>query len=185
MGQGVTRMQLLMLNTMFLGGLKEEICNRVLKDGPTEPENSVKAAREIETIHNDKKKDKGVLITSIEEEDELKDGTDVGEVNEDEAAHLQALNAFMRGQGQPQYRFRVRPQGGSQTGSDGIGLKDGFNGTGAIICFFCNKPGHRIAQCRSKATGRGRGGGGHGRRVATVEGGNSRPVQETQNSLNY
>ena len=96
LGQGVRRMQLLMLNTMFLGGLKEEIRNRVLKDGPTEPENSVKAAREIETILNDKKKDKGVFITSIEEEDELEDGTDMGEVDEDEAAHLQALNAIMR-----------------------------------------------------------------------------------------
>jgi hypothetical protein len=30
--QGVTRMQLLMLNTMFLGGLKEEIRNRVLEE---------------------------------------------------------------------------------------------------------------------------------------------------------
>ncbi len=70
-------------------------------------------------------------------------------------------------------------------GSDGIGLKDGFNGTGAIICFFCNKPGHRIAQCRAKATGRGRGGGGRGRRVATMDGGNSRTVQDAQNSLNY
>jgi hypothetical protein len=72
-------------------------------------------------------------------------------------------------------------------GSDGIGLKDGFNGTGAIICFFCNKPGHRIAQCRAKAArrGQGGGGGGRGRRVATVDRGNSRPVQETQNSLNY
>jgi len=194
LGQGVRRMQLLMLNTMFLGGLKEEICNRVLKDGPTEPENSVKAAREIETILNDKKKDKGVFIkkkdkgvfiTSIEEEDELEDGTDMGEVDEDEAAHLQALNAIMRRRGRPQYRFRVRPRGGSQMGSDGIGLKDGFNGTGAIICFFCNKPGHRIAQCRAKAAGRGRGGGGRGRRVATVDGGNSRTVQDAQNSLNY
>ncbi len=70
-------------------------------------------------------------------------------------------------------------------GSDGIGLKDGFNGTGATICFFYNKPGHRIAHCRAKAAGRGRGGGGRGQRIATVEGGNSRPVQETQNSLNF
>jgi hypothetical protein len=96
MGQGVTRMQLLMLNMMFLGGLKEEIHNHMLKDGPTEPENSVKAVREIKTILNDKKKDKGVFITSIEEEDKLEDGTDMGEVDEDKATHLQALNATMR-----------------------------------------------------------------------------------------
>jgi hypothetical protein len=160
MGQGVTRMQLLMLNTMFLGGLKEEICNRVLEDRPMEPEAAMKAAREIETILNDKRKEKGVFVTSIEDTDDLEDGTNVGEVDKDEAAHLQALNAIMRKRGRPQYRFRVRPRGGSQAGSDRIGLKDGFNGTGAIICFFCYKPGYRIAQCRAKAAGRGRGGGG-------------------------
>jgi Retrotransposon gag protein len=160
MGQGVTRMQLLMLNTMFLGGLKEEICNRVLKDGPTEPDASVKAAREIETILNDKRKEKGVFITSIEEEEEPEDGRDVGEVDEEEAAQLQAVNAILRKKGRSLYRFRVRPRGGSQMGIDGIGPRDGFNGTGAVICFFCNKPGHRIAQCRAKAAGRGRGGRG-------------------------
>jgi len=41
MGQGVTRMQLLMLNMMYLGSLKEEIRNCVLEDWPTEPEASV------------------------------------------------------------------------------------------------------------------------------------------------
>ena len=186
MGQGVTRMQLLMLNTMFLGGLKEEIRNRVLKDGPTEPDASVKAAREIETILNDKKKEKGVFVTSIEEEEDPEDGRDVGEVDEEEATQLQAVNAILRKKGRPQYRFRVRPRGGPQIGFHGIGPRDGFNGTGAIICFFCNKPGHRIAQCRAKAAGRGRGGGGtRGRRVATLEGASSRPAQENQNSLNY
>ena len=63
--QGVKRMQLLMLNTVFLGGLKEEIRNRVLESGPTEPDESVKAAREIESIISDKKRDKGVYVTSI------------------------------------------------------------------------------------------------------------------------
>jgi hypothetical protein len=56
--QGVTRMQLLMLNTMFLGGLKEDIRNRVLEEGPTHPDNSVKLAREIESIINDRRKDR-------------------------------------------------------------------------------------------------------------------------------
>jgi hypothetical protein len=160
MGQGVTRMQLLMLNTMFLGGLREEIRNRVLKDGPTEPDASMKAAREIESILNGKKKEKGVYITSIEEEEEPEDGRDVGEVDEEEATQLQAVNAILRKKGRPQYRFRVWPRGGLQMGFDGTGPWDGFNRTGAVICFFCNKPVHRIAQCRAKAAGRGRRGGG-------------------------
>ncbi len=59
MGQGITRMQLLMMNTVFLGGLKEEIRNRVLEEAPTKPDESVKAAREIESILNDKKTQRG------------------------------------------------------------------------------------------------------------------------------
>jgi len=181
--QGVTQMQLKMLNTMFLGSLKEEICNRVLEEGPTHPDDSVKAAREIESILNDKRRDKGVIITSIEEADP-EDGLDVGKVDEEEANHLNAVNAVLRHKGRPKYRFRMRPRGGSQRGSDGIGLRDGFNGTGAIIFFFCNKLGHRIAQCHTKAaSGRGRG-GTRGRRVAAVEATTPKTGQANQDTLN-
>ena len=182
--QGVTRMQLLMLNTMFLGGLKEDIRNRVLEEGPTHPDNSVKLAREIESIINDRRKDRGVVITSIEV-GEAEDGLDVGEVDEEEANHLNAVNAVLRRKGRPQYRFRLRPRGGQQKGSDGNGLRDGLNGTGAIICFFCNKPGHRIAQCYARnGSGRGRGGRGGGRRVATVDTSVSAGTQP-QETLNF
>jgi hypothetical protein len=182
--QGVTRMQLLMLNTMFLGGLKEDIRNRVLEEGPTRPDDSVKLAREIESIINDRRKDRGVVITSIEV-GEAEDGLDVGEVDEEEANHLNAVNAVLRRKGRPQYRFRLRPRGGQQKGSDGNGLRDGLNGTGAIICFFCNKPGHRIAQCYARnGSGRGRGGRGGGRRVATVDTAVS-AVTQPQETLNF
>jgi hypothetical protein len=33
-----------MLNTVFLGGLREEIRTRVLEEGPTEPDESAKLA---------------------------------------------------------------------------------------------------------------------------------------------
>jgi hypothetical protein len=182
--QGVTWMQLLMLNTMFLGGLKEEIQNWVLEEGPTYPDDSVKAARDIKSILNDKRRDKGVVITSIEEGDP-EDGLDIGEVDEEEANHLNSVNAVLRCKGQPQYRFRTRPRGGSQRGSHGIGLCDGFNGTGAIICFFCNKLGHRIAQCHAKAASRRGRGGSRGRRVAAVENSAPKARPTTQDTLNF
>jgi hypothetical protein len=155
MGQGIERMQLLMMNTVLLGGLRDEIRMRVLEEAPTKPQDSVKAAREIESILNNKKAlpQRGFHVTSIDGTDDC-DGTEVGEVDEEEATHLQAINAILRKRGWPQYRFRVWPSGGSQKGSVGTGLKDGFNRTGAIICFFCNKPGHRIAQCNTKASAR-------------------------------
>jgi len=97
----------------------------------------------------------------------------VGEVDEEEAAQLREVNAILRKRGRPQYRFRVRPQRGQQRGS---------YGTGAIVCFFCNKPGHRIAQCRDNpAAKRGRGRGR--RRVAAIE--EVTNGQDSNNSLNY
>jgi len=180
--QGVERMQLLMLNTVFLGGLREEIRNRVLEDGPTNPDDSVKAARDIESIINDKRKEKGFHVTSIEGPPEEEEAEDVGEVDEQEAAQLREVNAILRKKGRPQYRFRVRPQRGQQRGSYGTGANGSFNGTGAIVCFFCNKPGHRIAQCRDNpATKRGRGRGR--RRVAAIE--EVANGQDSNNSLNY
>jgi len=84
-----------------------------------------------------------------------------------------AINAILKRRGHPQYQFRVQPRGGSQKGSDRTGLWDGFNGTGAIICFFCNKPGHWITQCNAKATAC-RGHGFWGQWVATAYGSSTR-----------
>ena len=131
---------------------------------------------------------RGFHVTSIDGTDEG-DGTDVCEVDEEEATQLQAINAILRKKGHPQYKFRVRPRTGWPKGANGIGPRDGFNGTRAIICFFCNKPGHRIAQCHAKAaSGRGRGGGSGsrgGRRVAAVDNGSPKNTPTTQEPLNY
>jgi hypothetical protein len=106
LGQGIERMQLLMMNTVFLGGLRDEIWTRVLEESPTKPQDSVKAAREIESILNDKKgqPQRGFHVTSIDGTNDG-DGTDVGEIDEEEATHLQAINAKLRKKGHPQYKF--------------------------------------------------------------------------------
>ncbi len=175
-------MQLLMLNTVFLGGLREDIRTRVLKVSPTNPDDSVKAAREIESIINDKRREKGFHVTSIEGPPEDEEAEDVGKVDEQEAAQLREVNAILKKRGRPQYRFRVRPHRGQQRGSYGTRANGRFNGTGAIVCFFCNKPGHRIAQCRyNPAAGRGHGRGRQ--RVAAIE--QVASWQDSNNSLNY
>ena len=144
--QGVNRMQWLMLNTVFLGGLREDIRSRVLEEGPTEPDESAQLAREIESIINDRRREKGYNVTNIAASETEADPEDVGEVDEEEAAQLREVNAILKRKGRPQYKFRVKSRGPNASS---------FNGTGAVICFFCNKPGHRIAQCRTKmAAGR-------------------------------
>jgi hypothetical protein len=79
--QGVTGMQLLMLNIVFLGGLREDIRKRVLEEGPTKPDDSVKLAREIELILNDKRRERGFHVISIEGPPEDEKAEDVGEVD--------------------------------------------------------------------------------------------------------
>jgi hypothetical protein len=102
-----------MTNKVFLGSLREEIRTRVLEEAPTKPQDSVKAAREIESILNDKKArpQKGFHVTSIDGTDDG-DGTDVSEVDEEEATHLHAINTILRKKGRPQYKFQIRPRTG-------------------------------------------------------------------------
>jgi len=166
-------MQWLMLNTVFLGGLREEIRTRVLEEGPTEPDESAKLAREIESIISDRRREKGYHVTNIAASEAEENGPeDVGEVDEEEAAQLREVNAILKRRGRPQYKFRVKPRGQNA---------NSFNGTGAVICFFCNKPGHRIAQCRTKMAA-GRSGRGRPRRVAAIE---EADELTNQKSLNY
>jgi len=137
MSQGIQRMQLLVMNTVFLGGLKEELRNRVLEEGPTLIEESIKLARDFEAILERKKdREKGTFIMSVSNEE---DGQ-VIEVEEDEAEHLAAVNAIRKRQGLPGLRYRVR-RGTGFRGRSGPNQRPQGN------CFFCGKPGHRIAQC--------------------------------------
>ncbi len=170
--QGVNWMQWLMLNTVFLGGLREDIRTRVLEEGPTEPDESAKLAREIESIISDRRRERGYNVTNITASEADNDPEDVGEVNKEEAAQLREVNTILRKKGRPQYKFRIKPRG-PNSGS--------FSGTGAVICFFCNKPAHRIAQCRTKMAA-GRSGRGRPRRVTAIE---EADGPASQKSLNY
>jgi hypothetical protein len=70
MKRGINKMQLLVMNTIFQGGLKEEIRSKVLEKGPTLIQESVKLAREFEIISKDKgKSEKGQYMASVSPND--------------------------------------------------------------------------------------------------------------------
>ncbi len=83
--------------------------NRVLEEALTQPQLFVAAAREIESILNDKNglPQWGFHVISINGTKE-NDATDVGEVDKEEATHLHAINTILKQRGNAQYQFRVR-----------------------------------------------------------------------------
>ncbi len=116
---------------------------------------------------------KAARVTSIEAPQGEED-VDVGEVGEAAAAYLQMVNVNLQECGLPVFRFQVQPLGDQEKWNNG-----GLDGTGAIMCSYCNKPGHDIANCREKAQQQ-RGGW-----VAAVENVYNKVSHESQETLNY
>ncbi len=83
-------MQLLMMSTIFLGGLKDETQVRVLENGPDNIKTTLKLAREVEGILGDTtRKPKGVTIASLQDLDDKEPG--------ERKELIQTLNAIRSG----------------------------------------------------------------------------------------
>ena len=106
-------MILLMMNTMFTGGLKEEICNKVLEQGPTRIQESVNLTREIEIIHKDKREklEKGHYVAAIgsEEAAVTTEENKVLEIESEEVNSVRQINIILQRMNKPPLRYKVRP----------------------------------------------------------------------------
>jgi len=147
MRRGIDNMQLLVMNTMFIGGLKEEIRTRVLEKGPTLIRESVSLAREIEIISKDKKDkvEKGAYINAIgaQNEDAAPDADeiDVLEVDFDDVSGIQKINAIRRKMNKPPLKYKLRP--GSKPNS-------ARPHTALVQCRYCKIFGHLQTVCRKR-----------------------------------
>ena len=136
---GVQKMQLLMMSTIFLGGLKDEIRVRVLESGPENVKTALKLAREVEVILGDAaKRPKGVTVAALQE---------LGVDEEESLTVIKALNAIKtnkRGTGNPGYR-------GNTPRSNVPGTQEYPSGGFTLICYYCSNAGHMAKDCRKKA----------------------------------
>ena len=140
--QGVTAMQLLTMNTVFLGGLREDIRTKVLETGPTLIQESVKLAREIEVILEDRKRkdEKGTYVAAIGEHGDAEDGEEDFVVDDEEAEVLEKVNALRVQRGQRPFKFRRRFGGrGGPAGPKTFGK-----------CRYCKMPGHLQRFCKKR-----------------------------------
>ena len=145
--RGINNMQLLVMNTMFIGGLKEEIRTKVLETGPTQIQESVKLAREFEIISQERKEktEKGTYVHSVSARnaDSSEDEDDgVLEVDSDDVEHVKAINLIRKRSNQPPLKYKIRPSNKSSW--------NGRNGAPAPQCRFCKLRGHMQMQCRKR-----------------------------------
>ena len=134
---GIMAMQLLMMNTVFIGGLREEIRVKVLETGPTKIQESVDLARQIEVIVHEKKV-KGTTVSSIEAQD--------GDSDSDEEDVLEIINAVRARRGKAPFQFRA----GQRTTGGTFGNKVN------VQCHYCKIMGHFQRDCRKRIQAKGK-----------------------------
>jgi hypothetical protein len=146
MKRGIDNMQLLVMNTMFIGGLKSEIRDKVLETGPTRVQESVKLAREIEIISRDgrDKPARGAYISAVDADDDpavSAEDVDVLDIEYSDVAHVHKINAIRRRMNKPPLKYKVRP-GSRPAGSS--------RPKPAVECWYCKIPGHLQKDCRKR-----------------------------------
>jgi hypothetical protein len=143
---GVQKMQLLMMSTIFLGGLKDEIRVRVLESGPDNIKTALKLAREVEVILGDTtRKPKGVTLSSLQDLEDLEPS------ERDEL--IRNLNA-MKGS------KNTGPGNRSwNTAEKGREARPMDSGKFTLTCYYCAIPGHIARDCHKKAKDLKEGGG--------------------------
>lgn len=121
--QGLDDMERFFLQQLFVAGLREDIRIKVMEAGLDNLQDTIKLAREVEVIHNDRRHHKA-HISAIDEQG-LPEGIPADEAEQDKL--IEAINAFRakRG-GKPKEQKRKGP------------------------CWYCKGPNHVQQNCRKR-----------------------------------
>ena len=160
---GVQKMQLHMMNTIFIGGLRDELRSKVLEDEDEigTVQDAVKRARALEVIITEKKM-RGSVVASVETNSEAIPAKPEDPILDDKMKEaltqmiLREEDNAIAAIGSNDLRHRLnqrRNQQGRGRGGNGGGNRPNGNGRnqsasgGVFVCWYCNIPGHTQSQC--------------------------------------
>ena len=113
--EGITDSKRFFQHQLFIAGLKEEIRMKIMEDGKTSIQESVTLARELEVIHEDRKKGHmvGVISSNPNTEDNNLDEEDLAAIN---AVQFQRGKPLMRGFQQSPGNFNLNKRSNPNRG---------------------------------------------------------------------
>ena len=152
--EGIVDSERFFKHQLFIAGLKEEIRTKIMEAGKTSIQESVTLARELEVIHEDRKKGHtvGAINGNNDTEDNDMDEEDLAAIN---AVRFQRgkppMRGFPRSPGNFNSNGRGNPNGSSNGNSNGGGQRpprsqQPFTGQ----CRFCKNSGHHQKDCRKR-----------------------------------
>ncbi len=136
--EGINDMALFFKHQLFLAGVKDSLRDRVLEAGKADLQESLKFARELEAIHNDRKRSQKIaaLKAVMQPQEAAAIFWDKLETEDiDQIAAVRRQQPF-RNSNQPQAR------------SSGPACSNGPRNPN-IVCRYCKKKGHMQRECNS------------------------------------
>ncbi len=137
--KGINDMALFFKHQLFLAGIKDSLSDRVLEAGKADFQESLKFARELEAIHNDRKCSQ--KIAALKAVMQPQEATAIF-WDELETEDIDQIAAVCR-----QQPFRSSNQ--TQARSSGPAHSNGPRNPN-IVCRYCKKKGHMQRECNSR-----------------------------------
>jgi hypothetical protein len=137
--EGINDMALFFKHQLFLAGIKDSLCDRVLEAGKATFQESLKFARELEAIHNDRKCSQKIAALKAVMQPQEAAAIFWDELETEDIDQIAAVRH--------QQPFRNSNQ--MQARSSGPARSNGPRNPN-IVCRYCKKKGHMQRECNSR-----------------------------------
>jgi hypothetical protein len=137
--KGINDMALFFKHQLFLAGIKESLRDRVLEAGKATFQESLKFARELEAIHNDRKRSQKIAALKAVMQPQEAAAIFWDELETEDIDQIAAVRH--------QQPFRNSNQ--TQARSSGPARSNGPHNPN-IVCRYCKKKGHMQKECNSR-----------------------------------